>query len=497
MRSRILRASRVLVVAAATLGVVMIPAPARAQLISPGELASAHSELEGIRNCTQCHELRQRGASDDRCLACHTPLKVRIERGRGLHATYADESCTDCHKEHAGAAAHLVRFDTLALDHEIVGFELHGAHAETDCRTCHAPELIQDREVRRIKSAAGALERTFLGLGTTCLACHKSDDPHDNQFEDRACDSCHGEEVWDDAPGFDHADTRFPLTGEHRTVACESCHAESAGTGGSTRVAYRPLAFSNCTSCHVDSHEGALGQDCTTCHSTAGWDRFPTSEFESRFDHALTGFALEGAHAAAECAACHSPRSDPEIALRHASDRASYPAPVVDRECLSCHVDYHDGEFLESEAGANCTACHEQEVWVPTTFDLFRHRTTDFPLEGAHRAAPCTSCHTSETDDRLVFAVLAETCATCHAEDDPHAGQFEERGCEACHSLDRFDVVDVDHDATRFPLEGAHVQATCTACHPTEPTADGGAFVRYRPLETECRACHTDEVGRP
>ncbi len=30
--------------------------PARGQLISPGELSEAHSELEGLRSCTSCHQ---------------------------------------------------------------------------------------------------------------------------------------------------------------------------------------------------------------------------------------------------------------------------------------------------------------------------------------------------------------------------------------------------------------------------------------------------------
>ncbi len=41
--------------------------------ISPGALSSPHSHLEGISNCTQCHELGNK-VSDNKCLACHTEI---------------------------------------------------------------------------------------------------------------------------------------------------------------------------------------------------------------------------------------------------------------------------------------------------------------------------------------------------------------------------------------------------------------------------------------
>ena len=53
-----------------------------------------------------------------------------------------------------------------------------------------------------------------------------------------------------------------------------------------------------------------------------------------------------------------------------------------------------------------------------------------------------------------------------------------------------FTVAAFDHGATAFPLAGAHVEVACSACHATERAPDGAAFVRFRPLPTDCASCH-------
>ena len=66
---------------------LLAPGPGQAQIISPGELSAAHRELDGLRGCTQCHRLRQRGIDRSLCLECHTPLAERLGRDVGFHAT--------------------------------------------------------------------------------------------------------------------------------------------------------------------------------------------------------------------------------------------------------------------------------------------------------------------------------------------------------------------------------------------------------------------------
>ncbi len=52
--------------------------PVRAQ-ISPGELSSPHSHLEGLDKCTGCHTLG-RTLSNEKCLRCHTEIRARLTR---------------------------------------------------------------------------------------------------------------------------------------------------------------------------------------------------------------------------------------------------------------------------------------------------------------------------------------------------------------------------------------------------------------------------------
>ncbi|MEZ4415530.1 MAG: cytochrome c3 family protein [Gemmatimonadota bacterium] len=475
-------------------------APVSAQLISPGKLTDAHASLEGIRNCTQCHELRQKGISRSLCLDCHEPLAARISGDKGFHARLDEQDCGVCHKEHAGREADIVRFDTDGFAHaREVGFELEGAHGTLECTKCHNRDLVQDVRVRRFKAAQGAgLDHTFLGLGTECLSCHRSDDPHDGQFGDRTCTDCHGQEEWEGAVGFDHDDARFKLTGLHRQVECVDCHPSEPWSGSAQRLRFRPLSFGTCLDCHEDNHDGAMGAECTKCHGTQGWDRISRNQFEGDFDHASTGFELVDAHAGLECMNCHrpAPESRDRIAIQFAARTrmATYPRPVVDRECLSCHVDQHGGEFAEPPAATDCTSCHDQTAWLPSEFDLFRHQETAFPLVGAHLAVECSGCHVPDDGaEHLRFDMGERTCAQCHVDDDPHEGQFEGRACTDCHNENAFVVPGFDHDQTSYPLDGAHRDLACASCHLQEEAPDGRAFIRFRPLASECRDCHGGE----
>lgn len=549
-------------------------APAHAQLLSPGKLLSAHSQLGGVRNCTKCHQLGERGVANARCLDCHTLLRTRIGSRRGFHATLGERSCAECHKDHFGADFDAVHLDEAAFDHGETGFTLQGGHRGTECRACHAPEFITDAEVRRVVGGAHRLEVTFLGLGTACVTCHRRDDPHDRQFGDRGCEDCHTELDWTrpdrfdhgstryplrgahrtvecrschapipgrrgalqltglafgtcaachagDDPhggqfagrrcedchtevdwrrldGFDHAATRYPLTGRHRDVRCEQCHRLVAGRTGPAR--FRGLAYAACTACHADDdpHAGRLGTECTECHTTDGWRPRGGAAFERGFDHARTRFPLAGKHAAAACAVCHRPdrARTRQIALTFlpATRGRAYPVPVAEL-CGSCHVDYHTGTFRASPGGTECRHCHGEDGWEPTTYDIARHnRDTRYALTGAHLAAPCVACHRNPAlgQTALQFRIANQECLACHRTLDPHDGQFGDRSCDACHATESFRIPAFDHSQTRYPLDGEHRHVACVSCHPSVTGAEGRTVRVYRPLGTACRDCHVE-----
>jgi hypothetical protein len=473
-----------------------------AQLLSPGKLSSAHAQLEGMGNCTSCHELGKPGASEAKCLDCHAALKDRIERKAGLHATFTGKSCTSCHKEHFGVQFPVVKLDTVGFDHSRAGYALRFGHLKVTCRSCHRAEYLVDTLVRKYAAEHRVAGRTFLGLGQTCTACHRKDDVHAGQFAGARCNECHTEKTWKDAPGFDHGKTDYTLTGKHLEVRCSECHRPAAMAGFPRPVVrFAGLTARSCTDCHRDPHRGRMKQTCESCHSTDGWSRLlDRNKFEATFDHSRTKFTLRGAHARAACDKCHAMRPATSWTVRlifaATGGRSAYPAPVA-ADCMSCHVDVHQNTFVRTAGGPGCQGCHTESGWVPTTYDLARHARETYALTGAHLAVPCADCHPTTAPARVPRFHLGSTeCVACHAKRDPHAAQFPGRACSECHTTASFAVTSFNHARTRYPLDGAHQRVACSGCHRKVPGTPQ-PFVRYRPLETTCRACHGTAIPRP
>jgi hypothetical protein len=477
--------------------------PAYAQLVSPGKLTAAHAELDGMGSCTKCHDLGKQGASNAKCLACHETVKDRVDKKAGLHATYGNRPCASCHKEHFGAEFVLVRFDTAGFNHTRVGFELKGAHRDASCRKCHKPALVANAAVRTYGTAHKTLARTYLGLATGCLDCHRTDNAHANQFGARACTECHTEESWKKAPLFNHDLARYVLTGKHRTADCEKCHKPMRVAGADKPVTrYAGVQAARCTSCHVDKHQGRMKQSCETCHSTENWARLlDRNKFEASFDHnARTKFALSGAHAKAACARCHTPTAKPAGTVRlvfpTGQAQTMYPAPRA-TDCLACHIDVHETTFADAAGGPLCVNCHTDNSWLPTSYDLVRHNRETYVLTGAHVAVPCSACHPPiRPGGPPKFRLPSRECVACHQARDPHGGQFAGRVCSECHITDSFRIAAFDHSKTQYPLDGAHAKVACIKCHIVTTPPGGAPFTRYRPLETTCRSCHGTELPR-
>jgi len=474
------------------------PQSASAQLISPGKLTSAHSELEGMRNCTRCHQLRKPGPSDDKCLECHEPLRIRVDQQRGWHATVADTGCGGCHRDHFGVAFDPIQFDTTTFDHSRTGYELAEGHQAVTCRDCHQPAFVTDPVVRAFKGQHGTLDKTLLGVATTCLPCHEADDPHRAQFPRRGCEECHAENTWEKADFFNHNESRYRLTGKHRQVECEDCHKPIWRRGlPEPYVQYVDLDYSSCTDCHEDVHEDNLGPECTDCHDTRDWHRIlNASSFEDRFDHETVAFPLAGKHAETECMECHSkpPSRTAELIINYAPGTAqlAYPHPLAET-CTDCHVDLHDGVFRETTGGLECDNCHDENAWSPGLYDFERHNDeTEFALTGVHVTAPCFTCHRDGEvgDEEWFFRFENDDCLSCHERDDPHQRQFEGAACDDCHATDSFTVARFDHEKTDYPLDGEHRDVSCEACHREDTTSDGTKYVLYKPLGTDCRDCH-------
>jgi hypothetical protein len=489
---------------------------ARADFFSPGELSRAHASLEGLKNCTQCHEAGQK-LSQEKCLSCHTELAGSLRDRRGFHGRIpaAERACETCHSEHHGRDAALIDWGPkkqAGFEHASrTGFALEGEHARAGCEKCHEPRLIVDDTVRAmLKKQPG--RKTFLGLPTACNLCHY--DEHRGQLGAR-CEQCHTPKAWKPAPGFDHGKTDFALEGAHRKVDCQKCHTATqtapapAGAFPAPRSAtftkFEDLPHARCQDCHEDPHKGRFGERCESCHTVESWHQVRDAAKERAF-HDKTRFPLKGSHLDVACKSCHGPFPG----------RPARFQGLAFRECSDCHADAHLGQLAEvGGKKPDCDQCHAVDGFTPARFGLEAHAKTRYPLEGSHRAVACIGCHREEQSlsKRIPPAVRQELarkkrpalfsfmlfdfpqrldrCETCHA--DPHAGQLpRNEGCRTCHQVDSFHALSFQHDRdTRFPLTGKHASVACALCHPTVKV-NGRELTRYKPLEATCTACHED-----
>ncbi len=440
--------------------------------ISPGALSKPHQSLSGPSGCTQCHAAFG-GSPNYRCLECHQEIASRLREKAGLHPFYMGSSvssipCRRCHSEHNGEDFSLIKWDPTPgrfdSEHSKTGFPLDGKHAGLTCSKCHTPAKIQLPERGSIKN----ISRTFLGLSRACASCHE--DKHKGQLGSN-CLQCHAPAAWKGT--FNHAKTRFVLTGAHVQVSCQKCHTPTRD--GLPK--YTGLKFDRCSSCHADVHRGAFPQACENCHTTGNWKQ---TAVLARFDHAKTQYPLLGKHQEVGCEACHR--------------RADFKSPIPHQTCADCHQpDPHNGQFAKRADGGRCEPCHSVEGFKPAKFALAEHDATGFPLHGKHAAIACAKCHLPAGRATLYRLKFAQ-CTDCHQ--DAHRGQFAGapylNRCQQCHTDSEFrpsTFTLVRHQQGRFPLTGGHSAMACGDCHKPAAATSPAA---YHFAGLTCTACHAD-----
>jgi hypothetical protein len=374
-------------------------------------------------DCVSCHRDPHQGRLTGACSSCHLTTSFASVEGRtfshdrtryplrGLHASVPCASC------HAGYPARIDRpaFATCAGCHG----DTHAKRgtvggAATDCASCH--------------SVAGFKPSTFTlarhAQSTRCASCHV--DAHAGQLATSPgageCKACHAPSGWKPSTfGVrEHATLRFALTGRHAQISCASCHSATrrgpsttpaTGTIGSASVALK-LDATTCDACHNDPHGGryraatSAQGTCASCHDTRAF-RPSTIDVQA---HSRFSFALEGAHRAAPCVACHT-------TMRGTS---SYAIPNA--TCATCHATPHGAQFAKRPDGGACQSCHDLNGWTPAS--RFVHDANGgFVLGAAHAKVSCASCHAPSANSSLPRQA-ANAARTWHG---------VPRNCEACH----------------------------------------------------------------
>jgi hypothetical protein len=432
--------------------------------ISPGELSNPHAHLEGMSNCTQCHDLGEH-VSDQKCLACHKELKSRIEQKKGFHASskVGNKGCITCHSEHLSRKYDIVHLEKEKFDHQETGWTLTGKHKEKKCDDCHKAERITNQEIKKKKM-------TFLGLDPECKSCHE--DYHQKTLS-TDCASCHSTDAFKPVTKFDHSKSKFILKGKHMVVECSKCH-EITALNGKKFQKFKDIKFNSCVNCHKDVHNNKFGPNCSECHSE---ESFKSVKGISSFDHNKTNFKLEGKHSSVACKLCH---------------KISLTAPLKYARCMDCHSDFHKGQFVRNGLTPDCRECHDQKGFQGSSFTFERHNTGTFKLEGAHAATPCITCH--KKGNEWQFSDLNKSCKGCH--NNIHKGYFEEKyypeeRCDICHSVTSWNKVNFDHKITTFELKGKHQEKTCRDCH-IKRENEFKLIQHFSDLTGNCEECHTD-----
>ena len=362
-------------------------------------------------SCAGCHrEQKTFGPIEvTGCVTCHTDPHPPGIFGRRI--------CEECHLTSDFK-------QTSVFEHVTTGWPLRGKHQKLTCLKCHQ-------------------WRQWSSENRDCDACHKA--VHGSQFKGKRCSRCHRDTSWSDL-SFNHTTmSQFALVGRHRRVPCAQCHPKGR---------YEPIA-AECIDCHrhQDPHgEKFRGSPCGNCHSAVSWR-------DTRFDHSITGFALEGRHIDQACFRCHPKNVDKD--------------PETKPDCRFCHTDSHGSQFKDDV----CTLCHAGfDTWQVSFFD---HTRSQFKLEGKHIDVDCDACHKNGK-----YRNIERDCYGCHP--DFHEEQLSTQ-CESCHSAHSWNLVDFNHDLdSTYPLYGKHRQVPCVKCHVRND------YKANRGIPESCEGCHLD-----
>jgi hypothetical protein len=493
-------ALRSLLAFATLIGIAVVVLWESEERTSPGPLHPVHARITELRgDCEACHGDGEPGAMSAACGDCHTSIRDQIAARRGLHGQLAEAAnCGSCHGEHHGEALAPVgpaAFREAGVDdvdgyrHEhVADFGLIGAHASLACTSCH--------EHAEVEILAQGTQR-FLGLEQTCASCHE--DVHSGDYG-QDCASCHGQqEKFETVAAFQHQ--RFEIDGAHRGVGCTDCHQPDSPNSVAARIGTDP-APRRCVDCHGPAHAPggtalplatpAAAMDCAACHDAAGFPRdFGADE------HRSAGYPLDGAHAEAACATCHT------------EERAREPlrGEPMDR-CTDCHGRPHgpSGDALPlAHRADDCARCHTPEAAFQRGFGVEEHLTAGVRLDGKHAAASCASCHDAARRDAEIDRETdpMARCADCHPS--PHRDAFTaavvalaavpEQNCAVCHESADADfhierLAPGAHAAAGFDLVRPHDDVACQACHGDAATPFDERFPGRVP--DRCGACHED-----
>ena len=235
--------------------------------------------------------------------------------------------CFSCHTTESWK----ILKENSKFNHSNTTFILNGAHANTNCKSCHK-------------------DLKFSVTPRECISCHLDDYNSTTFINHRAnkfsiqCQICHSEKITSWINSFEHGKTQFRLEGAHIATACNSCHKTNYST---TNI--------DCFSCHEKeyrettepNHEQAgFLINCIDCHRPVTWKPATNFAHDAFFPINLSSKHSPGVWNS--CKDCHTNLSS-----------------FKNFECVNCHEHNksdmdrkHDDESGYIYASSACYSCH-------------------------------------------------------------------------------------------------------------------------------------------
>jgi predicted CXXCH cytochrome family protein len=427
-------------------------------------------------NCGGCHD--PHGSPQEKllvkeqgqlCFGCHAKVKQQLDL-EGVHLPLRQGKCAACHNPHGSSQPRLLDAPVAQLCEKCHGFKarfekakLHAPVEKGECAACHRPHQSDQPGLLTDK------------VGTLCASCHaavpKALDAKgvaSSHAPVRAgkCTACHDP----------HGAKEKPFLKKGRLETCGECHADLVKRlGRKNAPSHSPAAEGSCDACHA-SHQSKQPsllvkpprELCLECHDAK--------------DEALvkshSGFAIDKA----SCLGCH----DPHFGDRKGLIRRVAHAPLVNRDCGSCHVAPKAGANQPrtvAKGRALCEVCHGDTR-------------QGFAKKFVHTAVKqelCTGCHSphASRNDKLLVARGGDVCFTCHdrkpfSAKEQHA-PVKAGECGKC------------HDPHASDARGLLVKAgneLCLGCHDKQKKQLASKFTHAAAKGGACTACH-DPHGSP
>jgi hypothetical protein len=436
--------------------------------------------LDGKHQTTKCNDCHKQKTESGTI----TYLKAPVPCASCHDNPHGDlrENMRRCEKCHDAKSWHMKEEPSFDHDRD-TRYPIEKKHEPAKCAQCHFTTRSGQPPNAKVTvpplNAQGYQKLTFRWptWGFDCTPCH--DNVHGKQiFGQKTCKLCHSAKVEFTKVAFDHnKKTKFPLDGAHadpKKATCYSCHPKDQTVKPSLRC--------DSAGCHQDAHNKRFfkvsgGNDCGVCHSAIN---FAT---DLQFNHGTrTRFVLTGAHANADCRACHRGKNPTE--WENFQPLVTKKGREQQVACMGCHT--HENVHQKQYTNDRCLECHKLAGVIetkPRAINEFHGPTSKFPLTEGHKGVACDKCHSGN-----VFKPgLPLQCGpSCHP-DELHKGTLG-KDCLNCHNGGRWEARLFDHDTkTKWPLVGNHKDVSCEGCHPRRD------FANNRGKGVTCFNCHAKD----